>query len=297
MNFEIDTSSNSGLVYKSDYDLMVDIPVFNASKLSYNDFFQNYMLRNAPCIIKNITDLWETSLFWLKHNKPNFDYLLEKYGQSKVTIYNCSERYYNSQKTREAGFDEYLNYWKNFNELSDVSTLDYLKDWHLKLINKDDNFYEVPIYFASDWLNEYYTQCLNDDYRFVYMGPKNTCWSANVCGRKKWLFFPPVVQNPGEVIFVPSGWHHQVWNLDDTISINHNWVNGCNIKTMLNTMRDSLELVRKEIEDCKSMDEFEQHCQVMLNASFGMDYYKFYEFIKFIGISRIEMIIGNKSRI
>lgn len=71
-------------------------------------------------------------------------------------------------------------------------------------------------------------------------------WSANICGKKKWLLFPPgeervlkdecgnlafdvrlgdvsasdispnrsftVVQEPGEVIFVPSGWHHQVWN-------------------------------------------------------------------------------------
>ena len=77
-------------------------------------------------------------------------------------------------------------------------------------------------------------------------------WSANICGRKKWLLYPPgeekhlkdklgnlaydvtsselhdgkkypdyekacqpfeVVQEAGEVIFVPSGWHHQVFNL------------------------------------------------------------------------------------
>ena len=77
-------------------------------------------------------------------------------------------------------------------------------------------------------------------------------WSANICGRKRWLLFPPgqedylrdtlgnlvydltsrelhdenkyphyrdacepfeVIQGPGEVIFVPSGWHHQVFNI------------------------------------------------------------------------------------
>lgn len=71
-------------------------------------------------------------------------------------------------------------------------------------------------------------------------------WSANVVGKKRWLFFPPgeelklkavlgvttlprdlgeidlpameityydLVQNAGEIVFVPSGWHHQVWNL------------------------------------------------------------------------------------
>lgn len=77
-------------------------------------------------------------------------------------------------------------------------------------------------------------------------------WSANICGRKKWLFFPPgqeealrdhhgglpydvtspalldshlyprrgqcspaleLTQEAGEMVFVPSGWHHQVHNL------------------------------------------------------------------------------------
>lgn len=78
-------------------------------------------------------------------------------------------------------------------------------------------------------------------------------WSANIIGRKKWLMFPPheedhlrdlygqlaydaiseelndhtkykmydskklkyfeVTQEAGEIIFVPSGWYHQVWNL------------------------------------------------------------------------------------
>jgi hypothetical protein len=77
-------------------------------------------------------------------------------------------------------------------------------------------------------------------------------WSVNICGRKTWLFFPPgqeealrdchgnlpydvtssmildahlhprlqpttlpleVIQEAGEMVFVPSGWHHQVHNL------------------------------------------------------------------------------------
>lgn len=77
-------------------------------------------------------------------------------------------------------------------------------------------------------------------------------WSANICGRKKWLLYPPgqeeflrdchgnlaydvtapvlqdkglyaqfeeacqpleIIQEAGEIIFVPSGWHHQVYNL------------------------------------------------------------------------------------
>ena len=71
-------------------------------------------------------------------------------------------------------------------------------------------------------------------------------WSANVIGRKRWLLFPAgqekllmaklglkslpndlstidlettgvqyvdLIQEQGQTLFVPSGWHHQVWNL------------------------------------------------------------------------------------
>lgn len=42
---------------------------------------------------------------------------------------------------------------------------------------KDYCAYEVPAYFKSDWLNEFWddrNDSQNDDYRFVYMGPKGS---------------------------------------------------------------------------------------------------------------------------
>ena len=56
-----------------------------------------------------------------------------------------------------------------------------------------------------------------------------------------------IIQNSGETVFVPSGWHHQVYNLVDTISINHNWFNGCNILTVVLLLRE--ELSRVEVFD------------------------------------------------
>jgi dTDP-4-dehydrorhamnose 3,5-epimerase-like enzyme len=41
-----------------------------------------------------------------------------------------------------------------------------------------------------------------------------------------------VIQETGDAIFVPSGWYHQVKNLEDTISINHNWFNGYNVREL-----------------------------------------------------------------
>lgn len=170
MEFEIESGE---LKDEYCYDLVNEIPFIDACKLTYHTFFHNFMLQNVPCIIKNVTNYWQSSQCWVTANKPNFEYLYRKYGNNKVTIYNCNERYYNSQKTHETVFSEYLEYWEKYNRDSTLP-VSYLKDWHLKLFNENDEFYDIPIQFASDWLNEYYTACLNDDYRFVYMGPRNT---------------------------------------------------------------------------------------------------------------------------
>lgn len=38
-----------------------------------------------------------------------------------------------------------------------------------------------------------------------------------------------IMQQAGETLFVPSNWFHTVENTQDTLSINHNWVNRANI--------------------------------------------------------------------
>lgn len=106
-----------------------------------------------------------------------------------------------------------------------------------------------------------------------------------------------MIQNPGEAVFVPSGWYHQVWNLEDTISVNHNWVNGCNINTVWESLKNNLKITKKEIEDCRDMDNFEEHCQVMLNAHFGMNYKLFYEFLTYIAQSRLNMLSHKTKRL
>lgn len=154
-------------------------------------------------------------------------------------------------------------------------------------------------------------------------------WSTNICGTKRWLFFPPteedklrdnlgnlpfdigeekyrnlirekgvrsfeVKQRAGQTLFVPSGWHHQVWNLEDTISVNHNWFNGCNIHCIWAAVYAKFNDVLREIDDCKDMDDFDAHCQLMLKSDFGLDFQMFLDILNCITTNRIELLTSNK---
>lgn len=59
----------------------------------------------------------------------------------------------------------------------------------------------------------------------------------------------------GETIFVPSDWHHEVINLSDCISINHNWCNSTNIASMYRSMCEEVENVEEALSDVKEMME------------------------------------------
>ncbi|KAL6299466.1 Clavaminate synthase-like protein [Sparassis latifolia] len=119
-------------------------------------------------------------------------------------------------------------------------------------------------------------------------------WSTNVCGRKRWWLFPPgqtpyllrkggeehmetaydvrdvdkdvfphfsqahpivIEQNGGETIFVPSGWYHQVENLTDCISINHNWCNSVNLPSLYTSMCAKVTEVEHALEDVRELLE------------------------------------------
>ncbi|KAF3642436.1 hypothetical protein T459_33420 [Capsicum annuum] len=141
-------------------------------------------------------------------------------------------------------------------------------------------------------------------------------WSANVCGKKQWYFLSPsqhrlvfdrnmkssvynifadvsqskfpefeksiwweCTQEENEVIFVPSGWYHQVHNLEDTISINHNWFNGYNLSWVWDLLLKDYNEASEYIEDLQGCEDFEELCQRNLAANTGMNFYDFFIFI------------------
>ena len=65
-----------------------------------------------------------------------------------------------------------------------------------------------------------------------------------------------VLQKSGETIFVPSNWFHTVENTDDTLSINHNWLNGANIRKswqyINSKVRCSRALTNNKLNTCRA---------------------------------------------
>lgn len=99
-----------------------------------------------------------------------------------------------------------------------------------------------------------------------------------------------VVQNPGEIIFIPSHWYHQVHNLDDTISINHNFFNACNVRTVMLNLMTALIDVQEEISSFGDTEGFHEHCQAMLGAHFGMNMADFCKMLEAVLRHRIDML-------
>jgi len=89
-------------------------------------------------------------------------------------------------------------------------------------------------------------------------------------------FVTEAIQEPGEAIFVPSGWHHMVENIDDCISINHNWFNSHNIHWVVSFLAKGRRNAEASIEDCRELcpthGEFEELVQRNLAANCGLDY-------------------------
>jgi hypothetical protein len=106
-------------------------------------------------------------------------------------------------------------------------------------------------------------------------------WSFNVFGEKKWVFYPPsstnnddndigshkdttskdssnvtsdeiassfeIIQKTGETIYVPSGWKHSVHNLQETLSINHNWMTSSTLDEMYKCILCEIKAIDKEL--------------------------------------------------
>lgn len=171
----------------------------------------------------------------------------------------------------------------------------------------DGALYQVPPCFEFDLLNAFLTKfTTSGDYMFTYWGPKDSVttlhtdvmnsfsWSFNVAGTKEWTFYPPklsssstsndcllldemvVVQRTGECIFVPSGWAHKVRNLEETVSINHNWISTANIDQTWECMSLEIKAIAVELASWGMGADCWDARESMLRGCFGLDVTAFF---------------------
>ena len=192
-----------------------------------------------------------------------------------------------------------------------IDSLGYLKDWHLQQFLSDNQkssrtnrfpleseLYTVPSIFQHDILNSFLTQYMGGDYKFVYWGPEGSktnlhsdvlhsfSWSYNVVGKKQWTFYIPndveseqvdsqstfeLIQETGEFIFVPAKWKHEVVNLVETLSINHNWITTANIDCTFECLLTEISSIEREIEEWGISNDDCEVQENMLRGCVGLD--------------------------
>ncbi|KAL3212057.1 hypothetical protein MRX96_008308 [Rhipicephalus microplus] len=262
--------------------------------------------------------------------RPKLGFLKSSFGSATVPVSDCSVKQYDSPSCCEMTFSEYVDYWQTLidsgHDYSAKPCL-YLKDWHFTRDFPTYGPYTTPKYFTSDWLNEYWDlkTDVKDDFRFVYMGPKGSwtplhtdvfksfSWSANICGRKLWYLFPPregqvnngkrnklpfevdtllkeSVKDAEEAQSLLKQERNAPYLKDDTISINHNFLNACNVKTVMINLMAALVDVQEEIAAFQDTDGFQEHCQAMLRAHFGMNVADFCAMLEAILRRRMQML-------
>ncbi|BEI89300.1 uncharacterized protein CcaverHIS019_0206620 [Cutaneotrichosporon cavernicola] len=217
---------------------------------------------------------------------PNFAALAD-YGDQVVPVADTAQREFSEFARDERRLREVLELWES-GEGRTLYVKDWHLVAELGGGADARGVYEPPSCFLDDWLSPPFdaptsSSASTADFRFVYTGPAGTftplhrdvygsySWSANIVGRKLWWLFPPgteprdkhgellfdvrdakalkVLQEEGEVIFVPSGWHHQVLNLDFCISINHNFFSSPTLPRVYASLRASHDRCAASIAD------------------------------------------------
>lgn len=73
----------------------------------------------------------------------------------------------------------------------------------------------------------------------------------------------------GELLFVPSGWYHEVTNLTPVLSVNHNWLNGANATWALRRCSAYLAAIRAGLNPEDAADA--TLCMQLLRRRAGVD--------------------------
>ncbi|KAF9936351.1 hypothetical protein BGZ67_002412 [Mortierella alpina] len=223
------------------------IPVENYDDLDQETFYRRYGYPNRPVMIQNSgVESWSAWEQW------TLEALAAKHGDTPFRISNIDS---DNEPSFRLCFKDFLHY------------LLYNKDQD-PLYLFDPYFADaVPKYFSFDFFS-----ILEGDsrppYRWLLIGPQRTGapWHTDPSGTSvAWYldvypFLPQesrpieIVQNPGQTIYVPSGWWHMVLNMDHTVAVTQNFADDSNIIQV----RQSMQADETETIQIQRWDELAQ---------------------------------------
>ena len=278
-------------------------------------FRQHFHQNNQPCRIHGLKEscfrrvnvIWnspQTFRHWMRHVfSPRDDEMsshlpVRRGGTHEATLDD------DGRATECTTINMPLEEWITYLDCEHVKdsnnkNKDYLKDFHLEAILEehkllDSELYQVPDVFGHDLLNPFLRAFTKGDYRFVYWGPPGSrtdwhsdvlnsfSWSYNVFGCKEWTFQVPqsnlhfkIVQNAGECIFVPATWKHEVVNLEETLSINRNWLTASNLDLCWTCLTTEIRSIENELDSWGADYDWEAR-ESMLRGCVGLDVTAFY---------------------
>ena len=232
------------------------------SGLSLREFRKEYLYPGKPVVITDAIESWPARTRW------TLDYFKSRFAATRVTVYRLGGERYDASGTElmslatfidrieRSGFDTYPYYvrddWQIFlthkELLSDYSVPKYFYDWFGCLPGFMRLIYPRIFIGPKGAITPLHLDIWGTH-----------AWLAQLVGRKRWILFSPDQQQflyecnvqpqkpdyerfplfrnakaiectigPGDLIFVPGGWAHEVVSLDATISITHNYMGpGC----------------------------------------------------------------------
>ncbi|KAF0918996.1 hypothetical protein E2562_027632 [Oryza meyeriana var. granulata] len=245
----------------------------DARRLCYAEFVDRFMRPNRPVVLTGLTSSWRSCQDWTlaaDRRAPDLEFLARTFPSPFVQVADCSSWEFSDQKRLEMSMREFVDHWvgSSSNGNSGGSLL-YLKDWHFVK--------ELGLLFMLMFLGPTAGRQMNLRSSVYNINDDVSEKQFPEFNNAEWL---ECTQEQNEIIFVPSGWYHQVHNLEDTISINHNWFNGYNLHWVWNLLHEDYKVAKDYIEDIRDIcDDFEGLCQRNLAANTGMNFYDFFVFI------------------
>jgi hypothetical protein len=250
----------------------------SVSSISPEEFYACYQVPGIPLIVTNAVSAWPAFSKW------TWEWLIASFGDVQVLLTDSL------QGKQQARLADYIAYVLNPDQSQVTNGPLYLKDLNFsgEMCNDyvtpdfiDDWFTKFPLESRPPFRWLFIGPASTGSHLHIDTSGTHA-WLTQIHGKKEWVLFPPEdlpesycdsadafnpdfekftcfskarcfrgVLHPGQTIFTPCGWRHQVRNLNPSWAITENFFNATNIcdvyqRTVFPGMRPQLDIVSQQ---------------------------------------------------